>query len=44
MASTTCIRNVDWIVAWNAAADGHRYLRGGDIAVTGNTIDFLGTN
>lgn len=39
---TTCIRNADWIVAWDAAAAGHRYLRGGDVAFTGNRIDFVG--
>lgn len=42
MAGTTCIRNTDWVVAWDTAASGHRYLRNGDVAFSGNTIDFVG--
>ncbi len=42
MAGTTCIRNADWIIAWDEASGGHHYLRGGDVAFTGGAIDFVG--
>ena len=40
--TTTCIRNADWIVAWNRSRHRHEYLRGGDVAFTGNTIECVG--
>jgi cytosine/adenosine deaminase-related metal-dependent hydrolase len=42
MAQTTCIRNAAWIVAWDAAAGTHVYLRDADLAFTGNTIVHVG--
>ena len=42
MADRTVIRNADWVVAWDGAAGRHRYLRGADVAFTGNTIDHVG--
>lgn len=39
---TTVIRNADWIVAWDEAAGGHRYLRGGDVAFEGDRIVQVG--
>lgn len=42
MAGVTCIREADWIVAWDRAAGGHCYLQGADLAFSGNTIDFVG--
>jgi cytosine/adenosine deaminase-related metal-dependent hydrolase len=38
MAHTTCIRNAAWIIAWDAAAGSHVYLRDADLAFGGNTI------
>jgi cytosine/adenosine deaminase-related metal-dependent hydrolase len=42
MAITTCIRNADCIVAWDAAARRHGYLMGGDMAFAGDTLIFVG--
>lgn len=42
MAKTVWIRNADWIVAWDAAAKRHAYVRGGDVVFTGNTLTFVG--
>jgi len=42
MATTTLIRNAAWIVAWDAAAGHHAYLRDADLAFSGNTITFVG--
>ena len=37
---TTVIRNAAWIAAWDG--NGHRYLRDGDLAFTGNRIVHVG--
>jgi 5-methylthioadenosine/S-adenosylhomocysteine deaminase len=42
--ATTLIRNCDWIVAYDPDRDSHRYIRGGDIAWSGDSISFVGTN
>lgn len=42
MPHTTCIRNAAWIVAWDASAGTHVYLRDADLAFTGNTIVHVG--
>jgi cytosine/adenosine deaminase-related metal-dependent hydrolase len=42
MTRTVCIRNADWVVAWDAPAGRHAYLRNGDVAFTGHTIAFVG--
>ena len=42
MARTVCIRNADWVVAWDVSARRHAYLRGGDVAFAGNAITFVG--
>jgi hypothetical protein len=42
MGGTTCIRGADWIVAWDTPTANHCYLRGADLAFSGNTIDFVG--
>ena len=39
---TTVIRNCDWIVAYDEASGRHAYLRDGDIAWSGNSINFVG--
>src|SRR5262245_16694318 len=41
---TTCIRNADCVVAWDASAKRHAYLGSGDVAFTGNTLTFVGRN
>lgn len=38
----TCIRNCDWLIAWNAELGRHRYARGQDIAFAGDTIIHVG--
>jgi cytosine/adenosine deaminase-related metal-dependent hydrolase len=42
MAKTICIRNADWVVAWDAAAKRHAYLRQGDVAFAGDRVTFVG--
>ena len=44
MPQTTCIRNAAWIIAWDAAAGQHLYLRDADLAFRGNTIVHVGRN
>ena len=39
---TTVIRNADWIVAWDSAADSHVYLRGGDLVFRDDRITQVG--
>src|SRR5918992_995656 len=40
--TTTCIRNAAWVVAWDAAAGRHVYLRDGDVAFADGNIAFVG--
>jgi cytosine/adenosine deaminase-related metal-dependent hydrolase len=40
--STTVIRNASWIVAYDAASRGHRYLTDGDVAFTGDRVAQVG--
>src|SRR5437867_12774332 len=40
--ATTLIRNCDWIVAHDSEKDGHRYIRGGDVVWSGDSITFVG--
>jgi len=42
MPRTVCIRNADWVVAWDASSRRHTYLNGGDVAFAGNAITFVG--
>jgi 5-methylthioadenosine/S-adenosylhomocysteine deaminase len=42
MATKTWIKGADWIIAWDAAADRHAYLKGGDLVMSGNVIEFVG--
>ena len=42
MTATTCIRDIGWLVAWNAAAGRHEYLRGADLAFAGDRVTFAG--
>ncbi|HXJ78569.1 MAG TPA: amidohydrolase family protein [Candidatus Methylomirabilis sp.] len=42
MPGTVCIRNADWVVAWDVTGRRHIYLQGGDVVFAGNTISFVG--
>jgi cytosine/adenosine deaminase-related metal-dependent hydrolase len=44
MTETTCIRNADWVVRWNAEQIRHEYLRHADVVFRENSIDFVGRN
>ena len=39
---TTCIRRAEWIIAWDAEAGEHLYLRDGDVAWTGDRLVQVG--
>jgi cytosine/adenosine deaminase-related metal-dependent hydrolase len=41
-AGTTRIRGADWVVAWDAGAGRHTYLRDADVEFTGDTITQVG--
>ena len=43
MATTTWIKNADWVVAWDPETGGHEYIRNGDVVFAGNTVTFVGT-
>ena len=40
--TTTCIRNADWVIAWDTARKRHAYLQDADVAFAGNTLTFVG--
>lgn len=40
--TVVCIRNADWVIAWNANAARHEYLRGVDVAFSGKRIVHVG--
>jgi 5-methylthioadenosine/S-adenosylhomocysteine deaminase len=42
MSATTCIREIDWLVAWDAAEGRHCYRRGADLAFRGDAIVHIG--
>ena len=42
MPKTTCIRNADWVIAWDAATARHVYLQGADVAFAGGSLTFVG--
>ena len=41
-SGTTRIRNIDWLVAWDATAQRHVYRRGVDLEFTGDAITSIG--
>ena len=41
-AGTTCIRNADWVVAFDQQADQHIYLRNADVAFSDGRILYAG--
>ena len=44
MATTTWIKNTDWVVAWDPETGGHEYIRHGDVVFSGNVVSFVGTD
>jgi hypothetical protein len=42
MPKTTLIKNADWVIAWDAAAQRHAYLTGADVVFTDDAIAFVG--
>ena len=42
MTKTVCVKNADWVVAWDAASGSHAYLEHGDVAFSGGTLTFVG--
>jgi len=42
MGKTTCIRNGDWVIAWDDTNQRHTYLRHADVAFEGDRITFVG--
>lgn len=42
--ATTCFRDVDWIVGWDEGRQDHVYLKGADLAFSGNEITHVGKN
>ncbi|MCG8542995.1 MAG: amidohydrolase family protein [Alphaproteobacteria bacterium] len=42
MPAVTCIRQADWVVAWDAAAGAHRYRRSQDVAFDSDGVVFVG--
>ena len=39
---TVCVKNADWVVAWDAANGRHAYLEHGDVAWDGDTLVHVG--
>jgi cytosine/adenosine deaminase-related metal-dependent hydrolase len=39
---TVCVKNADWVVAWDASSRRHAYLEHGDVAWSGDTLTFVG--
>jgi len=42
--TTTVIRNIDWVIAWDEAAERHAYRRGVDVVFAGDKITYVGRN
>lgn len=42
MAGVTCVRQADWVVAWDAASRAHRYRRGQDVAFDAAGVTYIG--
>jgi cytosine/adenosine deaminase-related metal-dependent hydrolase len=42
MTKTTLIKDCDWVVAWDAKAGRHHYLRHADVAFSGNRLVHVG--
>jgi cytosine/adenosine deaminase-related metal-dependent hydrolase len=42
MSRTVCVKNADWVVAWDASSRRHAYLERGDVVFAGDTLTFVG--
>lgn len=42
MPQTICIRNADWVVAWDAAAGRHVYRQNADVVFAGDRVTHVG--
>jgi cytosine/adenosine deaminase-related metal-dependent hydrolase len=42
MTKTMCVKNADWVVAWDASSRRHAYLEHGDVVWSGDTLTFVG--
>ncbi|MEQ9450398.1 MAG: amidohydrolase family protein [Pseudomonadales bacterium] len=42
MSSTTLIRNISWLVAWDEVNQKHTYIKNGDLVMNGDTILYVG--
>ena len=42
MTKTVCVKNADWVVAWDASSRRHAYLEHGDVVFAGDTLTFVG--
>ena len=42
MTKTVCVKNADWVVAWDASSRRHAYLERGDVVFAGDTLTFVG--
>lgn len=39
---TVCVKNADWVVAWDASSRRHAYLEHGDVVFASDTLTFVG--
>jgi hypothetical protein len=44
MSTSIVIKNADWVVAYDGNTQGHKYIRNGDVAFSGDSIDYVGKN
>jgi cytosine/adenosine deaminase-related metal-dependent hydrolase len=42
MAETACIRDIDWLVAWNRDEGRHAFRHDCNLAFAGNAVAFVG--
>ena len=42
MSTTTVIRDIDWVVAYDGERQGHKYIRNGDVAFADDRITYVG--
>ena len=42
MDKTVCVKNADWVVAWDASSRRHAYLEHGDVVFASDTLTFVG--
>jgi cytosine/adenosine deaminase-related metal-dependent hydrolase len=42
MDKTVCVKNADWVVAWDASSRRHAYLEHGDVVFASGTLTFVG--